>query len=302
MRRHLVPSGNESLELLLDTICNTFGGIIFISLLVVILLNTTSEVISSIPPTKQSQADLIKADIQRERLTRELRELKNALLQQQEIASSIVTEEVLQAGREAKRLQKEHSRLLVEKSETIGDTSAMQQQINKLAQDTSDRNFKLSAARSQKKRLQQKLEQEVVQRSRTAVIPKLIETILSKRFYFLKRGRLYGPIFLSTGEFNSIEFAELTLAGQKSIGTTSSGGVAVDVKGNNVQQLASKYQGIQSTTHVIQIFVWPDSFEHFEAVRVATESVGLKYELTPCEESTIIRIGAPSSTKPTYVQ
>jgi len=127
MRRRLTLAGNESLELLLDTICNTFGGIIFISLLVVILLNASSDVVSSTPPTRQSQAELIKTDIQRERLTRDLRELKNALVQQQKIVSSIVSEEVLQAARQTERLQAEHSRLLMEKSKTIGATSAAQQ-------------------------------------------------------------------------------------------------------------------------------------------------------------------------------
>ena len=31
-----------SLELLLDTICNTFGGVLFISILVILLLNLSS--------------------------------------------------------------------------------------------------------------------------------------------------------------------------------------------------------------------------------------------------------------------
>ena len=48
MSRRKQQNDNGSLELLLDTICNTFGGILFISLLVVILLNTTSEKIETI--------------------------------------------------------------------------------------------------------------------------------------------------------------------------------------------------------------------------------------------------------------
>jgi len=302
MRRRLALAGNESLELLLDTICNTFGGIIFISLLVVILLNSSSDVISSTPPTQKSQVELIKTDIERERLTRELREMKNALVQQQKIVNSIVSEAVLEAARDTERLQKEHSRLLIEKSKTVGATSATQQQINKLAQDASDRNYKLSKAMSQKKSLQQKLEEEVSQRSRTAVIPRLVETTLPKKIYFLKRGTLYGPVSLSTGEFNSTDFMETTQSGQIIIDANPSGGTAVDFKSENIQQLALKYDSVHSATHVVQLLVWPDSFEHFEVVRMATESVGLKYELTPCEANTVIRRGASDTTESTKVQ
>ena len=39
MKRKMSVEATGSLELLLDTICNTFGGILMISLLVAVLLN-----------------------------------------------------------------------------------------------------------------------------------------------------------------------------------------------------------------------------------------------------------------------
>lgn len=43
MRRRRRTTSADSLELLLDTICNTFGGVLFIAILVVILLRMTGE-------------------------------------------------------------------------------------------------------------------------------------------------------------------------------------------------------------------------------------------------------------------
>ncbi len=51
-------SDDGSLDLLLDTICNTFGGVLFISLLVVILLNMSSNEAASTPPEEATQAEL----------------------------------------------------------------------------------------------------------------------------------------------------------------------------------------------------------------------------------------------------
>lgn len=47
MSKHGSPT-SDSLELLLDTICNTFGGIVFIALLIVVMLRLS--------PTKEISA------------------------------------------------------------------------------------------------------------------------------------------------------------------------------------------------------------------------------------------------------
>ncbi|MEO8166385.1 MAG: hypothetical protein ABI619_13420, partial [Betaproteobacteria bacterium] len=61
MRRR-TNTDDSSLELLLDTICNTFGGILFISMLVVILLNMTSEAVEDSPPSPKTQLELLEAE------------------------------------------------------------------------------------------------------------------------------------------------------------------------------------------------------------------------------------------------
>src|SRR4051812_43846695 len=57
-RRRTGPTADSSLELLLDTICNTFGGVLFISLLVVILLNHTGQAFQRKAPSPAAQDEL----------------------------------------------------------------------------------------------------------------------------------------------------------------------------------------------------------------------------------------------------
>jgi hypothetical protein len=302
MKRHTAAMNEDSLELLLDTICNTFGGIIFISLLVVILLSTTSDLIVSTPPPRESQVDLISTDITRDQLTRELKELKRAVAQQQKVSGSIVSAEILELVEELKRRQSEQSRLLVDKSETVGETTKIQDELNKIVQDAADRKSNLSAMTSQSKKLLEKLAEEIAERSRAAIIPKMVETQLPKRVFFLTGQKLYGPVFSGSGVFNKQDFIEPTPGKQSGVQVSSSGGMKVELKGGNEHQLVSKFQGITSASFVIQIFVWPDSFEHFETVRLAAESSGLKYELTPCQENTVIQIGTTDAADRTFVQ
>ena len=142
----------------------------------------------------------------------------------------------------------------------------------------------------------------MAQRSKSAVIPKVSETKLSGKTYFLKGGKLYGPRRLPNGRGNNtVDFTQTDRNGQTYIEPNPSGGIVVDPKGNNVSQIKGKFSGIPPSSFFIRIYVWPDSFEHFEAVREAIQDLGLKTLLEPGEDNLEIVIGGGSSG-PAYVQ
>ena len=79
-RRHRSSPPSDSLELLLDTLCNTFGGVLFIAILVVILLQMSSGRVSP-PGTPPADADELQelAD-ELELITQEVNFLRNRVL------------------------------------------------------------------------------------------------------------------------------------------------------------------------------------------------------------------------------
>ena len=87
-RKREGPDG--SLELLLDTICNTFGGVLFISILVVILLNMSSKQAETTPPTDAARAELIEAQARLSKTNDELEQLLTAIQTQEQISGQIV--------------------------------------------------------------------------------------------------------------------------------------------------------------------------------------------------------------------
>ena len=93
MSRHRGAADESSLELLLDTICNTFGGVLFISILVVILVNMSSEAVSTTPPDEISQSELIQMETQLQQSQERMQKLRRAIELQKDIEKKFVEPE-----------------------------------------------------------------------------------------------------------------------------------------------------------------------------------------------------------------
>ena len=83
----------SSLELLLDTITNTFGGIVFLALLVVVLLQLTSDKATQEAPQKETVDRLVAMETELITATRQRDELLRAVLVQDQLLGQFATEE-----------------------------------------------------------------------------------------------------------------------------------------------------------------------------------------------------------------
>jgi len=93
---------DSSLELLLDTICNTFGGILFLAILVSLLLRMTrdraeAEFESSGPMPAMTRAELIRKESELRDAEARIGQLKNAIALAAEVTGALATPEVLEA-------------------------------------------------------------------------------------------------------------------------------------------------------------------------------------------------------------
>lgn len=83
-------AGDSSLELLLDTICNTFGGVLFLAMLVSLMLTQTrrrTDETPADPAPAVAAADLTRLDTKRDTLKRELEALTSQISQARRIAA-----------------------------------------------------------------------------------------------------------------------------------------------------------------------------------------------------------------------
>gem|GEM_PF-6849759 len=105
--RNSDETSGESLELLLDTICNVFGGVIFIAILVALLVNVRSEL-----PEIDGDSVGIQTQYQATRLRTEVKLLTDAVNESQTSIDSLSTEDVMKSiNREAQlRADLKHAR------------------------------------------------------------------------------------------------------------------------------------------------------------------------------------------------
>jgi len=124
MSRHRADSG-ASLELLLDTICNTFGGVLFLAMLVSLMLAQTRRRQDETRPDGVSPAlslsDLTRLEIRSDTVTAELERLEQAVAAAHRAARSLEVEgaaemlDVMEAAeRQVRDNEGQRARLLAE--------------------------------------------------------------------------------------------------------------------------------------------------------------------------------------------
>lgn len=281
----------SSLELLLDTICNTFGGIVFISLLVVVLLSMSSHQEGSEPPTQDAQLAMKQAEIQREDLTSKLERLKSLAADQELVTGELISQEVITLASELKDAEEQKSTLVVRKSNANGELTKVQSEINNVSVEAQKRSAALNAARDDAEALEKQLEEEIKKKSKEAIIPKARQSRMDTMTYFLKGGKLYGPRLTS----NSTDFTTRNTAAGVEVRENPSGGITVKADGSNMNQVAGKFSGISPKDYAIQVFVWPDSYELWERLREILDERDYKKALEPVDEDVVIIEGAVSS-------
>jgi hypothetical protein len=301
MKRKTLGQGVGSLELLLDTICNTFGGILLISLLVALLLNVTSRELREKTASPQSHAALLQSEIERERAARQLSDLRDAVKRREGVVGKLLPAELIAEAREYRDARLRHAELVERKIDNVGGSSRAQARLNEVAIDDADLRAKLEQARRDAAEASKKLAEQVSARSRDASIPRVRLAKTSARAYFVVQQRLFGPWpKRQYGAGNDDEFQEASRGSERVLLPKPGAGVAIASDGKNLDEIKARFSNIDSHDEHVQILVWPDSYGEFDPVRRAVTELGVMLELVPMARSAEATIGPQS--RPSFVQ
>jgi hypothetical protein len=272
-RRKGAQSG--SLDLLLDTICNTFGGILLISLLVIVLLNTTSKTKSSSPVSKDSQSKMLEDQFKMEKLVREVEKLRESVSSIENIQETLAPKEVVDLAKKVQQLEKDRSKQVVDKSRVVSESTQVQAKLNEISNDLQFLSQKIAEAKKQKAALRKTIEEEVDKRSREAVIPKVVQSSKATKWFFLVGGKLYGP-----GERrNSRDFVWT----DDFVSYRPDSGLPIT---KQLKGIEDSFSGISADRFDIQLWVWPDSYEQYDSVRDVLNQLSFKCSLRMAKEGT----------------
>lgn len=285
MSRRKIQDDGGSLELLLDTICNTFGGILFISLLVVILLNTTSSKVSSSAPQQKSQLELVESELKRQELANELERLQIAVGQMEVSTQSIVTPDIVDLANKLQKAENKYAQAVAENSKTQGRLNQTQIEINQIVIDAEQREERTEAARKKAAALEERLKESIAQRSGEAVIPKVQQSDLQPVIFVLRYGSLFGP--WPSSDLKGTDVG----GGSTRVDVAQGAGLSIDPAGETTAIKGKFKSNVSAGRHRAVICIWPDSYEQWTIVRRSLSELQMKYQLFPLEADGVLILG-----------
>ena len=290
-----------SLELLLDTICNTFGGVLFISILVVLLLNVTSEEAAETPPNDTVQSQLVEAQARLHQTNSELERLMTAVKSQGEIADQIVDLELSGLVRTLTRAQQGIVEQTERKVRGIEQITENQIDINENTQKIAVHQQELQEQQRKLAALEQNLEDEIEARTQAAKLPKSSATQKDQMPMFLKAGRLC--TLVKQVNNNLVRNNAETVVKQDAetgphIEPKPGAGVKILLDGDN-PGLVARLNHFAPDKHYLKVFVWPDSFPHFAMMKDHLVAKRFEYLLVPFTGEQKISVGAETNQEET---
>lgn len=298
MTRRVTADSTESLELLLDTICNTFGAVIFISMLVAVLVSQSSRQRDPAEPVEDPEvvSAMVQAEIQQAQ--ERLRVLSGQLRQQEVVKHKFATENSLMLAGKVKQQTEQRVRFMQEKSEAIKEITESTSTSAVLQNQLLEQQAEFDAAASENQKLREAVEKQQQLASRTARIPRVRKTSKQSVAFGLDDGRL---IRMTTPE-GTVDTVDCTLTDENGGRVVRPRrGRGISVSAGQSKAIQSRFDGVDASTQFVILFVARDSFAEFVAVKDKLVEIGLEYDVRIFPEDDIeVRIG--DSKRESFVQ
>lgn len=285
-RRRSAPP--DSLELLLDTLCNTFGGVLFIAILVVILLqlsgpekrNKTSERV-----TPESIEELARS---LETLRKEINVLHKTAQKQELLHNDATTHEITVLRQRLQTARGRRADALTKRDELLLEISHRQINTQRIEAECYEIEKNLSIMRRERDKAKKKVEDERKARSHTVHLPVVHSTSKLSVQAIVQFGRLYiwhryGPtnqqLGLNTEEFVIVEKTD------RGVVTTPrpSSGISLEPGPEFKQAVQRRLSSFSPERYYVQLVVRSDSFREFHLLRDVLAELGYEYSMLPVE-------------------
>lgn len=294
MRRNATQQ-EDSLDLLLDAISNTFGGVLFLAVLVVILLQFTGDPETVTQTTEAEQAE-----------RREVIRLEQDLKNQRAVIKAQLGNTPEELVREVLGLRKELLKFVKDRPVEDGDARTKDFQLA----------FKLHEAKAEKTRIEGQIEEIDEVQSRSAKLPRLRETkkkefpmvMSSDRLCLLfdaARGSQRGAPRLDRFEAvpapgpDQTGLVTIPQDDGSSLVVKPRAGTGIDLtnEAGIVGALRQELVNLNPDQTYLAIAVFEDSFGSFGALRNALVELGFEYRLIPMEPGNVVGSSGSGSVR-----
>jgi hypothetical protein len=303
MSRRAAPSG-DSLDLLLDTICNTFGGILFIAMLVVILTNQMSTESSPAEPTAENSRALRTMRGELSESDARLTKLRQAVRQKEDLERQFADPESRELLTTLHALDDDTTSMITDRNQKLMQVAESQTDLIESARELERLTEMLAEAQLRLEQEKQLLQTETQLRSRTSQTPKQRTTQKTAVAYFLKGGRLCAVAKRDENgtpipNEDEVRFVDDPVNG-KYVEPIENSGLLINLDGSNAAEIEQKLSSFNNDRHYLSVVVNKDSFASFEALKNVIIRMGFEYQLVPFPDGRKAYIGP--QTEPALVQ
>ena len=278
MRRRLRPT-KDSLDLLLDTMCNAFGGIVLIALLVAILIEKPGDESSKASASGKESLEKLRKVRELQELEEDLNELQTRweenrelieLVEERDRLARILSNQQKTAALSVVQLNERRRKAAEERTKMLEDLSRLQREVASLESRILD---KREAVES----LEDEMEELVTSRMSETRPPELRDAGGQQVNLILRHGEIFPVSFIEfyeSGEIRSISSNETSLL-WRGADARPIRGKGWDVEGdldrfrgfiNGIRQHNKLYAARPSQRMHIAMFVYGDSFSHINTL------------------------------------
>ena len=295
---------STSLDLLLDTITNTFGGVLFVTILVVLQLRTSSVIDASLAASKSKavSSDALTEELSRKR--DEVRVLKQAAAAQRRSLGHLSQGDAPESYREVVAARARLQELAIERARTLTAIKNETSEEERLMSGLDEQEAKVKIERQRQHELEREIAREKALRIRTAELPTLRATEKREFPVIVRYGRLYTPYRLDPISLERSrqldDFLPLPVKDEVIRLTPNPlRGIPLDSSEISEDMLGRVWDQFPKDSFYVCGAVWDDSFSEFPALKDALVARGIEYRLIPSASGDMIQEG---STNGAFVQ
>jgi len=278
----------------LDTICNTFGGILFIALLVSILMSQRSAEVLTKPVDQSAQAAMNRFTAELETVQQELDEARKSSELLEQLSTRISDPEIKRLLSRKEDLEKSLERIERMVSEELVDVSQEQKKVNETTNEIAAAQNMLEGAKRELDELKKRLGKAIEDNSRVAGFPIAQSTSKSQVTVCIGRGKI---CFLEQNMNGTLvdDPSQIVDMTDKKILPNFDNGVIVNKK-DGLGSLHSKINEYKAQNHFFRIFIWKDSFETYQTFSDIIAKKRFSYEVNPMIEGDYL-VKGPSNAR-----
>ena len=280
----------SSLELFLDTICNTFGGIVFLAILLsVIVQNRTREADLPQNETSVSPQEAQAMALRGELLNNRFSQLSQLVDDLKSLQPTNIDNRVDQIADQLKEAQQALAQELEQQKKLASQIAEQARKNAQLAKSHSELEQKTENAKKSLANEKARLKEQLDDRMQILNLPR-VEAVSKRTVILMMR---FGKLYRLFSEGQKLDKTHLTVTDESSTQFTVEPKRGEGWRVSDVSQRLLIHQYLAAypqSSYAAHVFVWPDSFGQFSELKRILIEQNYQYELAPYADGSTLTL------------